>query len=169
MTPRISLCGKLIVTVALANCGSGTIAFTYLKKCLNDNLVKLFSRFCELELREQPWECVLSGIKISEDIHYSVPRGCTYFEISQGYYIGLLPGYIDAQCINCGEELRCRYSLQKKVCSGSGTLEVAEHLGIEQVKELVAELLKTEGDLIWCITKDGELRSLFLSKSDKPV
>lgn len=138
-------------------CRSGVIAFIYLEECFNSAVLRLLSNLCEVRSEKRFWECLLSGVKISRDLPYSISSGCTYFEVSQGYYIGLLPGYIDIQCIYCHGELRCRYGLQKKVCSEFGVKEATSHVDIEYVKELILKLRDIEGNFIWCITKDGKL------------
>ncbi|MCX8184471.1 MAG: hypothetical protein RMI56_06320 [Sulfolobales archaeon] len=102
-------------------------------------------------------------MKISRELPYSMQySNCIYFEISQGYYVGVLPGYIDAQCIYCDSELRCRYGLQKKVCSLSGYIEATYHLDIKQIRELVMKLSEVNRDYIWCITESGELLHSYL-------
>ncbi len=107
---------------------------------------------------------MLSGVKISGGTPYHVRGGCAYLEISQGYYVGLMPGYVDAQCLYCGGELRCRYGLQRRVCSESGPVEAAVHLDVEDIGELVRKLSGVEGDFVWCVTRSGEVRHVFLKR-----
>ncbi|MDW8010084.1 MAG: hypothetical protein RMH84_00590 [Sulfolobales archaeon] len=146
-----------------ASCGSGLIAFMYLERCLDESILKLVSRLCRTEVLQLNWKCLISGVKISRDLPYIIQQnGCTYFEISQKHYVGILPGYIDAQCVLCGSSLRCRYGLQKRACSPSGRVEVSRHLDIEQIKGLVLELSGIGGDCAWCVTEEGSIRYSYL-------
>lgn len=158
-----------VANVVISSCSSGIIAFIYVEACVNKTVVDLINRLCQTEVEKEPWECIISGVKISKGLPHNIPRGCTYFEVSQGYYIGLLPGYIDVQCVYCRGELRCRYGLQKTVCSESGAGVVVSHIDLEYVKELIMKLLEIEGDFVWCITKSGENRFKFFDRlcSDK--
>ncbi len=122
----------------------------------------MLGRLCGTRLVEEPWECQLSGVKVSGAALSPSLGGCTYVEISQGYYAGLMPGYVDAQCLYCGGELRCRYGLQKRVCSSSGPVKAAFHLSIEDVGGLVRKLSEVEGDFVWCLTGSGEVKQVFL-------
>ncbi|MEM1622760.1 MAG: hypothetical protein QW543_01290 [Sulfolobales archaeon] len=150
-----------VANVVISYCSSGIIAFIYADTCIDRTIVGLVSSLCQTEVEKGPWECLISGIKISKELPLNIPQGCTYFEFSQGYYIGLLPGYIDVQCVYCQGELRCRYGLQKTACFGSRTETVVSHIDLEYVKELIMKLLKIKGDFIWCITKSGETRFKF--------
>ncbi|MEM2007044.1 MAG: hypothetical protein QW154_05355 [Sulfolobales archaeon] len=154
-----------VANVVISYCSSGTIAFTYVETCVNRSIVDLIKRLCETEVEEEPWECLFSGVKISEGLPNQFPQGCSYFEASQGYYIGLLPGYIDVQCVYCQGELRCRYGLQKIVCSESGSKLAVSRTDLEYVKELAVRLLKTEGDFVWCVTRSGEIEFKFFDRS----
>lgn len=143
--------------VAVGHCRSGTIAFLYAEACLDEAVLKLLDRLCGVELEEGTWRCAYSGIKVSSGVPQLVPSGCTYFEVSQGYYVGLLPGYIDAQCIYCQGDLRCRYSLQRRICTGSETKEAPDHIDVEFIKEIAQRLLGIEGDFVWCLTGGGDI------------
>jgi hypothetical protein len=95
-------------------------------------------------------------VKTSKDIPYSTSKDCLYVEIAQGTYVGLLPGFIDAQCLVCGDEVSCRLFLQKRAYTRGRVVRVESHIDSRQVKELI-EKLRNVGDSLWCVDSEGSL------------
>jgi len=142
--------------LAVAKCGEDTIVFSLVDPQLSTYLDSLVSSICDVRYVELEHKCLVSGVKVSKNLPYHVPKGCFYVEIAQGIYIGLLPGYVDAQCIVCGDEVRCRLSLQRRVYVEGRVASVEEHLDFKQVRELIEKLRNVE-DSLWCVEPEGSL------------
>lgn len=142
---------------AVASCGGGgVVAFSSVDPRLFRQLVNLLSTTCSVSYVELERECLVSGVKASKEVPYSTPKGCFYVEIAQGTYVGLLPGFIDAQCLVCGDEVSCRLFLQRRAYTGGRVVRVEGHIDFEQVKEIVEKLRDME-DSLWCIDSKGSL------------
>ncbi len=142
--------------LAVAKCGEDTIVFSLVDPQLSTYLGSLVSSICDVRYVELERKCLVSGVKVSKNLPYPTPKGCFYVEIAQGIYVGLLPGYVDAQCIVCGDEVRCRLSLQRRVYVEGRVASVEEHIDFKQVRELIEKLRNVE-DSLWCVEPEGSL------------
>jgi len=148
--------GLTRAVIAVARCGEDTITFGLVDPQLATYLHSLVSSACEVRYVELERECLLSGVKISKKLPYHSPEGCFYVEVAQGTYVGVLPGYIDAQCLVCGDEVRCRLSLQRRAYVRGEVVSVERHIDFKQAREVVEKLRAVE-DSLWCIEAEGSL------------
>lgn len=144
--------------VMIAKCGERVIASIYVRTCVSEVVLELLNRFCRVELHELPAECVFSGVKVVGGVHHYVPKGCTYVEVSQGFYV-LQPGFIDCQCFYCNGDISCRFSLQKSICTSRGREKIGNHVALEDIKKLVGRLASLPGNLLWCVDREGKLHT----------
>jgi hypothetical protein len=141
---------------AVASCGKDVIVFSSVDRQLFQQLINLLSTTCSVRYVELERECLVSGVKTSKDIPYLTSKDCLYIEIAQGTYVGLLPGFIDAQCLVCRDEVSCRLFLQKRAYTRGRVVRVESHIDSRQVKELI-EKLRNVGDSLWCVDSEGSL------------
>ncbi len=148
--------GTTKYVLAVARCGEDTVVFSLVDPQLATYLNSLVSSVCGVRYVELERSCLVSGVKVSKNLPYPTSKECFYVEIAQGIYVGLLPGYIDAQCLVCEDEVRCRLSLQRKVYVEGRVLNVEEHIDFKQVKELIEKLRGVE-DSLWCLETEESL------------
>jgi len=142
--------------IALASCTEDKAVFSLIDPQLAEYFNSLISSTCDVRYVELGRECLVSGVKVSKNLPYYTPGRCFYVEIAQGTYVGILPGYIDAQCLVCGDEVRCRLSLQRRAYVRGSVVDIREHLDFKQVREII-EKLRTIKDSFWCLETGGSL------------